>query len=226
MSAKNFIFNNLGLKVTALFLALLVWAMIAGKERSYSEKTMEVTVEYFGVAPNIDIRSVNPDKVRVKVKGTSKELDKIRAEDFEIRVDLTRITESTRLNIFTEDVLQYPETIKIASIHPRMIEITAAELITREVSVRVRYKGRMKPGIKLVERRLVPEKVKIFGYKSQMVTINTVEGTEMVDLSEIKESKVIKIPLRKEKEIIKFEDFDRVEVHITVENLNKSSKKN
>jgi hypothetical protein len=47
----------------------------------------------------------------------------------------------------------------------------------------------------------------------------------MVDLSGIEKSKIIKVPLRKEKEILKFEDFDSVEVHITVENLNKNGTK-
>ena len=222
MNFKNFIFNNLGLKLTALFLAAFLWAMISGKERSYSEKTWEVNVEYSGVAANIHIRSVNPDKVRVKVKGTSKELTKIKPEDFKLRVDLTRITESTRLNVFTEDVLAYPEGMEIMSIHPKMIEITAEQLITRDVGVRVRYKGKMKPGVKLLGRRIVPEKVKIYGYKSQILSINEVEAEQIVNLPEIEETRVIKIPLKKVKEILRFEDADSVDVHVTVENRNKN----
>lgn len=226
MHAKNFIFNNLGLKVTALLLALIVWAMISGKERSYGDRTWEVNVEYFGVAPNIDIRSVNPDKVRVKVRATSKELAKVSAENFKLRIDLKRITESTRLNVFTEDAIEYPEGMEIVSVHPKMIEITAAELITIEVPVRVRYKGKMKRGLKLVDRKVVPEKVKILGYKSQILPLKSVEGSEMVNLSEIEGSRVVKIPLKKDKEILKFEDFDSVDVHIIIEDTRKKKNEN
>jgi YbbR domain-containing protein len=221
MNIKNFVFKNAGLRIVALLLAILLWAWIAGKERSYSERTMEVNVEYFNLAPHIDIRSINPDKVRIKMRGISKELNRIRLEDLRIRVDMQRIHESTLLSFDTASVLEYPENIEIMSLHPKRIEITAAEMITREVAVRVRYKVRMKPGIKLQSRKWVPEKVKIFGYKSQIMTINTVEAAEWVNLAEIEDSQIIRIPLKKEKEILKFVDTDFVEVHITVENRNK-----
>ena len=84
----------------------------------------------------------------------------------------------------------------------------------------------MKPGIRLVDRRLVPETVKVFGYKSQITNLQEVEAAEWVNLAEIQESTVIKIPLKKEVEILKFEDTDTVEVHITVKNLNKPKTEN
>jgi YbbR domain-containing protein len=226
MSIRKFIFKNLGLRIAALILAILLWVWIAGKERSYSERTMEINVEYFNAAANIDVRSINPDKVRLKVRGISKELNKIEPEDVRVRVNMQGIRESTLLSLDTESVLEYPENIEVISLYPKRIEITAAELVTLEVPTRVRYKGRMKPGVVLVSRYWVPEKVKIFGYKSQVMNINIVEAAEWVNLAEIESSKVIRVPLKKEKEILKFVDTDTVEVHITVDNMNKPKPEN
>jgi YbbR domain-containing protein len=223
MSVKNFIFKNLGLRIVALFLAVFVWAMISGKERSQSTKTLDVNVEYYGVPPHIDIRGVNPDSVRVKVEGTSRELEKLAVEDIRIRLNLNIIKESTLISLYTGDVLEYPEPIKIISVHPKRIEITAVEMVTREVPIRVRYKGKLKPGIVLVERRLTPETAKILGYKSQIDDIKTVEAIDWVNLSEIEESQVIEIPLKKEKEILKFQGAGTVNVHITIENKKKET---
>jgi YbbR domain-containing protein len=220
MNIKNFIFKNLGLRFGALVLAVLVWAMIAGKERSYSEKTIDVNVEYYGIQEKIDVSSVRPDKVRLKVRATSQQLNKTTPEDFKIRINLQDVLEGTH-NYWTENYLQFPEGMEIMAIQQKMIEITVKEFMTREVPVRVYYKGKMKPGIRLVDRRLVPEKVKVFGYKSQIANLEEVEAAEWVDLSEIQENTVIKIPLKKEAEILKFEDTDTIEVHITVENMNK-----
>jgi len=222
MSIKKFIFKNPGLRIAALVLAILLWVWIAGKERSYSERTMEINVEYFNVAANIDVRIINPDKVRLKVRGISRELSKIEPEDIRVRVNMQGIRESTLLSLDTESVLEYPENIEVVSLYPKRIEITAAELVTLEIPTRVRYKGRMKPGIVLLSRYWVPEKVKIFGYKSQVVNIDIVEAVEWVNLAEIDSSRIIRVPLKKEKEILKFVDTDTVEVHITVENLNTS----
>jgi YbbR domain-containing protein len=225
MQIKNFLFKNLGLRFGALVLAVLVWAMISGRERSYSEKTMDVNVEYYGMTENIDIRSVRPDKVRIKVRATSQQLNKITPEDFIIRMNLQDVSEGTH-NYWTENYLQFPEGMEIMAIQQKMIEITVKEFMTKEVPTRVRYKGKMKPGIRLVERRLVPEKVKVFGYKSQITNLQEVEAVEWVNLSEIRENTVIKIPLKKEAEILKFEDTDTIEVHITVENMNKTKSEN
>jgi YbbR domain-containing protein len=223
MQIKNFIFKNLGLRFVALMLAVLVWAMISGRERTYSEKTMDVNVEYYGIRENIDVRGVRPDKVRIKIRATSQQLNKITPEDFRIRINLQDVSEGVH-NYWTENYLQIPEGIEIMSIQQKMIEVTVKEFMTREVFTRVRYKGMIKPGIRLVDRRVVPEKVKIFGYKSQIADLEEVEAAEWVNLSEIQESTVIKIPLKKQPEILKFEDTDVVEVRITVENLDKENK--
>jgi len=223
MQIKNFIFKNLGLRFVALVLAVLVWAMISGRERTYSEKTMDINVEYFGIRENIDVKGIRPDKVRIKIRATSQQLNEITPEDFRIRINLQDVSEGVH-NYWTENYLQFPERIEIISIQQKMIEVTVKELMTREVIIRVRYKGMINPGIRLVDRRLVPEKVKIFGYKSQIANLEEVEAADWVNLSEIQESTVIKIPLKKQAEILKFEDTDVVEVHITVENANKENK--
>jgi YbbR domain-containing protein len=220
MKIKNFIFKNLGLRFVALLLAFLVWAMITGRERTFSEKTMDVNVEYYGMLEKIDIRSVRPDKVRIKVRATSQQLNKSTADDFRIRINLQDVSEGTH-NFWTENYLQFPEGMEILTIQQKMIEITVKEFMSREVPTRVRYKGKMRPGIRLIDRRLVPEKVKIFGYKSQISGLDEIEAVEWVNLSEIRESTVIKLPLKKIPEILKFEDSDSVEVQIFVENLNK-----
>ena len=109
MNFKQILFNNFGLKLTALVLAIFVWIMISGKERAYSEKTLEVNVEYINVAKNIDVRNVNPEKVRVKIKGTSKELTKISPEDFGLKIDLKGTIVATKMNRFVKDYLKYSD---------------------------------------------------------------------------------------------------------------------
>jgi YbbR domain-containing protein len=211
---------NLGLKALALFLAFFVWAMITGKERSYAEKTLECRVEYSNVAKNIDVSSVRPEKIRLKVRGTTKELAQIDPDDFKIMIDLKDITEGTRLNYFTEDYIQLPKGINILAVQPRLIEITTKEFITKEVNVRIRYKGSVPNGIHLIDRRVTPDKIKISGYKPDIGAITSVDGAEYVNLSEFQESKAVRVLLKKEKEILRM-DTDEVEVFVEVEDTHK-----
>ena len=222
MKIKNLIFKNLGLRFVALVLAVFVWAMISGKERTFSEKAFDVNVEYYGVQENIDVRSVRPDKVRIKVRATSQELNKVTDEDFKIRIDLKDVSEGIH-NYWTENYLQMPGPgdMEVTTIQQKMIEITVKEFMSREVAVRVRYKGRLKPGIRLLDRKIIPEKVRVFGYKSQVENLEEIEAADWVNLADIEDSTVINLSLKKDNEILKFEDTDFVQVQITVENLNK-----
>lgn len=218
MRLKRMLFNNFGLKLTALLFAIFVWIQITGKERSYIEKTVDINAEYINVSKNIDIRSVRPEKIRVKIRGTSNEVSGISSEDFKLRVDLKGIRESMKLNFFTEDYLTFPGNVNIVSIQPKMIEIIVEELMTKEVQIKVLYKNAIQPGIKIKSRILTPEKVKVVGYKSQIQMIDTVFPIDSIDLSQITQSKTFKLPLKKSEEILKFESTDQVEVAILIEN--------
>jgi YbbR domain-containing protein len=67
---------------------------------------------------------------------------------------------------------------------------------------------------------LNPEKVTVFGYKSQIQNVTMVNAERDVQLDRIERTRTIRIPLQKTEEILRFEDTDTVEVTIEVENRN------
>jgi YbbR domain-containing protein len=70
----------------------------------------------------------------------------------------------------------------------------------------------------------VPERVSIYGRKSQIGHINIVNAAKDIDLADIEQSITIRIPLEKRMEILKFEDTEEVEVILVVENKNEQDK--
>ena len=210
--------------MVALAIAVLVWVLITGKQRTYEEKTFEVAVEYFNVSKNIDVRTVRPDKVRIKVRGTTREIRQVVDEDFRLRVDLAVVNHSTRMNLFAEDYLTFAKDLEMLSIHPKMIEVEVEEFMRKEVPVRVRYRGRMPNGVVLLNRTLKPEKVVVFGYRSQIQNVTVVNAERDIHLDTIERTRTFRIPLQKTEEILRFEDADTVEVVIEVENRNAGSR--
>jgi YbbR domain-containing protein len=224
MKIKNIIFNNFNLKILAFLVALLTWILITGKERTYLEETIDVNVEYFNVSNNIDVKNINPEKVRVKVKGISTEMKKIDLKDFKLKIDLKGTNQGMKLNKFTRDYLEYPVNVDVVSVYPQWIEITIEEFFIREVPVKVKYTGIFKNGIKLIKRSVKPEKVKIYGYKSQIKDIDMVYTAESIDLSKIDKTITFRLSLEKREEILKFKDSEEVEVTIAVKNRNVKSR--
>lgn len=217
MKIKNIIFKNIGLKLTALLIALFVWIQITGKERLYVEKTFDIDVEYINVSDNIDVRIVRPEQIKVKVRGTANEIRNISSEAFKVRVDLKGIREEMRLNLFTEDYLVTPEGTQVVSIHPKMIEMKVEEFMSKEVPVQIQFENKFPEGVRIKQVRIRPARVKIFGYRSQIQSVNKVSGLESIDRSKITETRTITVPLKKQLEIIKFEDTESVEVTVVVE---------
>ena len=219
---RKLFLNNWGLKTSALVLAVLVWASISGRERTFSEKTLKVPVEIFNVSDNMEVVNLRPEEVTVSLKGASKFVAAATTEISPIKIDLKNIKESSKLNYFAEDYLEIPAGVQLISIHPKMIEVYVEEFATREVPVKIRFLGRLKVPLILKEARVIPDRVTVMGYKSQINDIDVVL-TEEVDLSKIGASLTRRIALKQTRDILKFRDHRDVELQLEIED--RSAKK-
>lgn len=210
------LFRNWGLKASALLLALLVWAIVSGGERAYSEKTLKLPVEVFNVSQNIEVASLRPEEVSVSLKGASKFVAAVGPESHAIKIDLQNIKESGKLNYFAEDYLDIATGVQVVAVHPKMIEVFVEEFATREVPVRLRFRGRLPAHLRLKSARAVPDTVAILGYKSQVADVEAVE-TEEVDLGAVGASLSRRLALKQTPQILKFRDQRDVELQLEIE---------
>ena len=213
---KNLLFRNLGLKASALALALLVWAVISGGERAYSEKTLKLPVEVVHVSENLEVSGLRPEEVTVSLKGASKFVAAVGAEANAIRIDLANVKETGKLNYFAEDYLDLPEGVQVVSIHPKMIEVFVEEFVTREVPVRLQLRGRLPASLRLLSARVLPDRIAVMGYKSRIERIDAVL-TEEFDLGTATGSLTRRLALRQTPDILKFRDRRDVDLQLEIE---------
>jgi len=220
---KKLFLNNWGLKTSALLLAVLIWAIISGQEKTFSEKTLKIPIEIINVSPNLEVVNLQPEEARVALKGSANLIAKIHPENMAIKIDLKNIKESSKLNYFAEDYLEIPKGIQLISIHPKMIEVYVEEFDTKELPVKIRFRGQLKETLKLKEAKVIPDRVTIIGYKSQLDSL-TVVMTEEVNLDEIGASQKRKVALKQTRNILKF--LDRRDVDLVLEIESMPTKKN
>lgn len=213
---RKLLANNLGLKASALALALLVWAVISGRERAYSEKTLKLPVEVVHVSENVEVSNLRPEEVTVSLKGASKFVAAVSPESHAIRIDLKNIKETSKLNYFAEDYLELPAGVQLVSIHPKMIEVFVEEFVTREVPVRLQFRGRLPAHLRLRSARTVPDRVVVMGYRSRIDRIDFVR-TEEVDLEGIAAGVIRRLALKQTPDILKFRDHRDVELQLEIE---------
>jgi YbbR domain-containing protein len=213
---NELLFNNWGLKVGALVLAVLVWAIISGRERIFSEKTLKIPVEVVNVSENVEVVNLRPEEVSVSLKGASKFVAAVTSESHPIKIDLQSIKESSKLNYFAEDYLEIPKEVQLVSIHPKMIEVYVEEFATREVPIKIRFHGHLPAHLRLRSAKVTPDRVTIMGYKSQINDIDVVL-TEEVDLGGIARSESRRLLLKQTRDILRFRDHRDVELQLEVE---------
>jgi YbbR domain-containing protein len=213
---KKLFLNNWGLKASALLLAIVVWAMISGHEKTYSEMTLKVPIEIANLSPNLEVVGLQPEDVRLSLHGAANVLSTLRPENLTIKIDLKNIAESSRLNYFAEDYLEVPQGIQVIAIHPKMIAVVVEEFDTKELPVKIRFRGQLHNQLKLKEARAVPDRVTIIGYKSQLSGISVVL-TEEINLDEIESSQTRRVALKPTRNILKFRDRRDVDVQLTIE---------
>lgn len=213
---KKLFLNNWGLKASALLLAVLAWAIISGREKTFSERTLKIPIETINVSSNLEVVNIQPEEARVSLKGSANIIAKIRPESLAIKIDLKNISESSKLNYFAEDYVEIPAGIQIISLHPKMIEVYVEEFDTKELPVRARFRGQLKEPLKMKEFKVIPDRVTIIGYKSQLQNL-TVVFTEEVDLDDIKASQKRTVALKQTRNILKFRDRRDVDLLLEIE---------
>jgi YbbR domain-containing protein len=215
---KKIFLNNWGLKTSALLLAVLVWAIVSGQEKAYSEKTLKIPIEIIHVSPNVEVVSLQPEDARVSMRGAANLIAKIRPENMAIKIDLKNINASSKLNYFAEDYLEVPQGIQIISLHPKMIAVYVEEFDTKELPVKIHFRGRLPAALKIKEARVIPDRVTIIGYKSQLGDITMVH-TEDVNLDEIGASQKRRVALKQTRNILKFRDRRDVDLLLEIESI-------
>jgi YbbR domain-containing protein len=97
-----------------------------------------------------------------------------------------------------------------------MIEVYVEEFATREIPVKIRFRGRLAASLRLKAARTIPERVAVMGYKSRINDVNVVY-TEEVDLEAIAASLTRRVALKQTEDILKFRDHQDVELQLEVE---------
>jgi YbbR domain-containing protein len=213
---KKLFTNNVGMKISALLLAILIWAILSGREKTFSEKSLKIPVEILHVSENVEVVSLRPEEVTISIKGPSEFVAVASAESRPIKIDLKDIKGSNRLNYFAEDYLELPKGVELVSIHPKMIEVYVEEFATKEVPVKINFRGRLRETLKLKEARVNPERVTIISYQSRISDINAV-WTEEVDLGAVSKGLTRRLALKQTRDILKFRDSRDVELQLEIE---------
>jgi len=186
---RGLLFENIGLKVASVLLALLLYAhVVTDQER---EQVIQIPIAAVGLADTLTSVGRMPPRVAVKVRGKWKDLIRLSLTRPFLSVDLaTAKPGEFQTTITSEDISKRaipPELSRQVSVtevlDPRAVDLTIEPKVTRSLPVRARIVGTPAVGYVLNEVPDVdPESVRVMGPARAVQEIDTVY-TVAVDIT-------------------------------------------
>ena len=141
--------------ILALMLSVLLWlvvhmedqqnnpTVVAETDRSKEITNVSITVEGLD-EEKFDLKEINPEFVRLRVTGLTKDIAKVTPQNAKVRLDLSKAV-SGKQTVMLEPV-GFPDQVDV-TIEPSSVSVTIEEKLTREMPVMIELEGKPAEGM-------------------------------------------------------------------------------
>ncbi len=234
MKKKDF-FEDLGIKIVALILSLIIW-FHATTEKNYTQ-TLELPVKYSYVLPDSFVLiSKPPERVRLRISAKGKTILKLKYTKSYYLVDVGRLDMGKNIVDMTQGVVPRTENLDIIEVIPRKVLFLVDRYSTKVLYSIKPVFSRDSSLVRVSVRRVRPRTVRVRGPRTILRTMREVEtdtiyvdtlktGIYEVEVSprtNLKYVKIIKPAKLKVKFSVKRYVYDTVEIKLDNRKFNVS----
>ena len=173
------IFENIGLKILSLFIAMLLWLGIVNMAdpivtRTFSKIPVEILNENSISDVNRVYEVVSGKKVDVKVKGKRSVVDNIEEEDFRATADLSELSKVNAVAINV--VLKSGNGRSNVELDwgNAVLQVTLEKKVTDKFKVEVKTEGELDSHYVLGDVNVQPNIIEVSGGKSKISQIGSI----------------------------------------------------
>jgi len=172
--------NNLHLKFTAVFIAVLLWLSLVTGE--FQEISLYVPVKLTNI-PEGYVAVTEDHLINVHAKGPKALIGEEKFTDVNIEINVAGMKPGYTNSIINVDDIKMPPGIQVVDVEPKSIEIIVDTLILKSMKVAPTFIGEPAIGYKVGSVNVFPENVQVKAARSKIESQNTVE-TLPVNLSD------------------------------------------
>ena len=177
----SLLFRDLGLKVFAIALAVVLWRTVAGDP--IAERGLRIPLQFENLPESMEILADVPETVEVRLRGSSAMLGRLEAGDVAAVIDLGSERSGRRLFSMTAGSVRAPLGVEVTQVIPSTVSLTLdVDGEPRMVPVVPVVEGRPAPGFTVGRIVAEPEMVEVFGPLSRLRRLSQAI-TEPLDVS-------------------------------------------
>jgi len=182
---RHSVFKNLGLKITAVLLSILLW--VFATSRGLSEIALDVPLEFKNIPPGLELMNYDVKSVSLNIKGQERLIRTIRPTDIRVWIDLTRAKKGEGIYAINKNNISLPLTVTVKNITPTSVKVLLEESVSKTVRVKPIIVGIPERGYYVKSIIVVPQTVDIEGASSKIRKVDKVK-TEPLDITDRSET--------------------------------------
>lgn len=205
--------ENWVLKLLSLVFAGVLWVFVIGDRQA--EVGFSVPIEYINRPEGMVIASEVPNLVDIRLTGPRTLLMNLSPGDIGFSVDLRDLKPGLTSFKRLEERLDLPRGLKVTRISPSIVDVRLDRVRSRQVPVQVVFSGELAEGYQLADVRVSPERVSIEGAEGEIKDITEVP-TQPVEISGVRESFTLVVPLRYQGRYSNLKEDRTVELQVKI----------
>jgi uncharacterized protein (TIGR00159 family) len=145
----------------SLTLAVFFWSSLMVVQGEMLEKIVTVPVEYTTSPENLILVGDKQQEVRLHLAGSKSDLASIDPDQMSAKIDLSKAVAGKQTFLITSENMRLSRGIKLLDVVPSSVELTLAEIVEHEVTVKPQLVGKLPGGRKIQSIELKPAKLKV-----------------------------------------------------------------
>jgi YbbR domain-containing protein len=172
ISIRNMLTHNLGLKVVAIILAIVMWGFVAVQRRGETtELRFTSTLVFRNIPPNVELVHAPVQSVSVLVRAQRRMVTAINPNQFQVFVDLAnQLPGQVEYDLTPRNVsylnVSPPDGMSVLQISPTTIPFQLEETLTKELAIQPLLSGTLAPGFALGQVQVQPRMAEVIGPRS------------------------------------------------------------
>jgi hypothetical protein len=162
---RTWIFDNLGLKLLSVCLAVFLWAVVLGEQK------VEVTVNEpldLDIPSNLFLANNPIDMLEVRLRGPKTFVTSLTAREVSMRPLPAALVEGENVIPIREDMIRVPRGVEVVAVSPQRVRVVLEPAGEREIEVSPRVEGNPPDGFVVRRVTSVPPRVRMVGPTSEL----------------------------------------------------------
>jgi YbbR domain-containing protein len=182
--ASSIFFRNLGTKLLALAIAVLIWFVFSAQRRERSsERSYRLPLSVANVPAGALIASPLPPAVEVRLRGPFTALRQLDPTKLEAVIDLTDAPHGEKIYRLLPEDVNVPEEVEVIAIAPSEVRIALDAAAERTFPIVARLTGQPANGATVESISVDPPAARLFGPASTLTKMKEAE-TDAISLAD------------------------------------------